>query len=231
MARRHHRTVVKREHPHGRRVLWLSLTVAALLIGWGSYELGFRAATEHSVPLVDPSDGLRAQLAEQETRAELDREAIARLTTDLAENRAALDELEGELNFYREVMAPEESDGPVRLRPPRFSATNDPLVWEYQIIVQQSDPSSARNAGDLRLRLFGMMAGETVELNLAELDADLEADALGINFRYFQRFDGVIHLPPGFAPERVEIEVVIAKPRPDRVSAAHDWSDVIVYTQ
>ncbi|MGD2007608.1 MAG: hypothetical protein PVJ95_04990 [Cellvibrionales bacterium] len=230
MARRHHRTVVKREHPHGRWLLWLSTTVLALLIGWGSYELGFRAASERGVPLVDPSDGLKAQLAELETRAELDREAIARLTTDLAESRASLDELEGELNFYREVMAPEESDGPVRLRPPRFSPTDDPRVWEYQIIVQQSDPSSARNAGDLRLRLFGVMAGETVELNLVDLDADLEADALGINFRYFQRFDGVIRLPPGFVPERVEIEVVIAKPRPDGVLAAHDWNDVIVYT-
>ena len=210
-------------------MLLILLAVLPFLIAVGAFEMGYRSAEDRKVPLTNQADLLKLTLAELETRSELDRDAIARLTQDLAENRGAIDELERELAFYREVMAPEDRGGSVRLRAPRFLATDQPLVWEYQVIVQQGSMSDVRNVGDLRLKLFGRLAGEPTMLNLAELDAELETDALSLNFRYFQRFDGVLRLPAGFAPERVEMEVDIKKPRSDGVTAAHDWRDVIVY--
>ena len=65
---------------------------------------------------------------------------------------------------------------------------------------------------------------------LANLDERLAGEPLPVNFRYFQRFEGEVLLPPGFTPQRVEIDVVVRKPKTDRVSVAHDWSELMVYT-
>ena len=80
------------------------------------------------------------------------------------------------------------------------------------------------------MRLVGQALGQPVVLDLPDLDDNLAGEPLPLNFRYFQRFEGELYLPPEFVPERVEVDIVLQKPRSDGVVQAHDWSDVLVYT-
>ena len=80
------------------------------------------------------------------------------------------------------------------------------------------------------MRLVGQALGQPVVLDLPDLDDNLAGEPLPLNFRYFQRFEGELDLPPEFVPERVEIDIILQKPRSDGVVLAHDWSDVLVYT-
>ena len=230
MARHHHRTVIRREHPARARLLRLLFGLALVAALAGAYYWGHRTGSVRLAPFSDGSEVLHSRIAELETRAELDQEALKQLTRDLANSRSIIDELEGELTFYREVMAPEESRGGVVLRVPRFLATADPGRWRYELVVQQGKPTESRHVGELKVRLVGQALGQPVVLDLPDLDDNLAGEPLPLNFRYFQRFEGELYLPPEFVPERVEVDIVLQKPRSDGVVQAHDWSDVLVYT-
>jgi uncharacterized coiled-coil protein SlyX len=230
VARHHPRTIIRRDHP--RRALVVRGLFIAVLAGLlsSAFFWGHRTGSITHVPISDGSDELRARVGELETRAELDKQALTTLMESLANSQGVITELEGELAFYREVMAPEELAEGVRLRMPRFIATADPLRWRYELVVQQGKPAENRFIGELRLRLQGTVLEQLEVLNLTDLDERLAREPLPINFRYFQRFEGEILLPPGFTPERVEVDVVLRKPKSKRVSVAHDWSEVMVYT-
>lgn len=230
MARHHPRTIIRRDYP--RRVLAIRvlivLALASLLLG--AFGLGYRNGSFSRVPLNDANDAFRARISELETRAELDKQALTSLMESLANSRGVITELEGELAFYREVMAPEELAEGVRLRIPRFMPTADPLRWRYELVVQQGKPAENRFIGELKLRLVGRVLDELEVLDLPDLDERLVGEPLPINFRYFQRFEGELTLPPGFRPERVEVDLMMRKPKTNSVSVAHDWSEVMVYT-
>lgn len=230
MARHHPRTIIRHDHP--RKVLFVRALVVAVLalLAVLVYSMGHRSGSISRVPLNDSSDDFRARISELETRVELDKQALNNLMESLAQSRGVSAELEGELAFYREVMAPEELAEGVRLRLPKFSPTADPLRWRYELVVHQGQPAENRFIGELQLRLVGSVREEPEVLNLPDLDDRLAGQPLPINFRYFQRFNGEVLLPPGFIPERVEVDVSLRKPKANRVSTVHDWSDVMVYT-
>ena len=230
MARHHHRTVIRRDHPRRTLLVRVLLLLAFVLLLLFAYGIGHRSGSISRVPLNDSSDEFRARISELETRVELDKQALNKLMESLAQSRGVNTELEGELAFYREVMAPEELAEGVRLRVPRFGPTADPLRWRYELVVHQGQPAEARFIGELKLRVVGRVLGQPEALDLADLDERLAGQPLPINFRYFQRFEGELLLPPGFTPERVEVDVALRKPKANRVSAAHDWSEVMVYT-
>lgn len=230
MARHHHRTVIKREHPARAWVLRGLLCLGVGLALMGSYYWGHQSGVVSLAPLNDGSAVLIERISELETRSELDQQALRQLTRKLADSRGVIEELEGELAFYREVMAPEDSRRGIVLRMPRFSATPDSRRWRYELVVQQGRPTEDRLMGELQARLVGRALGQSVVLDLADLDERLAGEPLPINFRYFQRFEGELVLPPEFAPERLEVDILLQKPRSDGVSLSHDWSDVLVYT-
>lgn len=230
MARHHPRTIIRRDHPRRTRLVRGLMFAVLAVVLLGVYSLGHRTGSASRVLLDDGSDAFRARISELETRAELDKQALNSLMESLANSRGVITELEGELAFYREVMAPEQRAEGVRLRPPRFSQTADPLRWRYELVVQQGKPTENRFIGELKLRFVGSALNQPEIFELADLDERLAGEPLPINFRYFQRFEGEVLLPPGFTPERLEIDVVLRKPKTNRVSVAHDWSEVMVYT-
>ena len=230
MARHHPRTIIRRDHPRRTRLVRGLMFAVLAVVLLGVYSLGHRTGSASRVLLDDGSDAFRARISELETRVELDKQALNSLMESLANSRGVITELEGELAFYREVMAPEQRAEGVRLRPPRFSQTADPLRWRYELVVQQGKPTENRFIGELKLRFVGSAHNQPEIFELADLDERLAGEPLPINFRYFQRFEGEVLLPPGFTPERLEIDIVLRKPKTNRVSVAHDWSEVMVYT-
>lgn len=230
MARHHPRTVIRRDHPRRTRIVRGLLLAVLAVVLVGAYGLGHRTGSISRVPLDDGNDAFRNRISELETRAELDKQALNTLMESLANSRGVITELEGELAFYREVMAPEQRAEGVRVRLPRFSPTADPLRWRYELVVQQGKPTENRFIGELKLRLVGSVHNQPEIFELANLDERLAGEPLPINFRYFQRFEGEVLLPPGFTPQRVEIDVLVRKPKTDRVSVTHDWSELMVYT-
>ncbi len=183
MARHHPRTVIRRDHPRRILLVRVLLVLGFVLLLLFAYGIGHRSGSISRVPLNDSSDEFRARISELETRVELDKQALNTLMESLAQSRGVNTELEGELAFYREVMAPEELAEGVRLRVPRFGPTADPLRWRYELVVHQGQPAEARFIGELKLLVVGRVLGQPAALALADLDERLAGQPLPINFR------------------------------------------------
>ncbi len=228
MARHHHKTVVRREHPL-RATLWRAGAAVLVMAAIGiAYWFGYRAQDETFVPLNATSDAMRSQLIDLETRLDVETKAVAQLRQELADSRGSIDELERELAFYREVMAPEEVDQGVVVRPPVLTRSAVPGHWRYQLVTQSGEGGRTIHKGDLRAVIGGRLGDLPHEVTLSEIDAAQLTDALTISFRYFQRFEGELVLPPGFQPTYIDIELSLTKPQTQNLETRYAWEDVAV---
>lgn len=228
MPRQQYRTVIKREHPQRRRMLWaVSILLVAAAISL-AYLAGEQHGSREPVPWTGEADQLRDELAQAETSAVIDAQATRELTESLAEARGIIEERERELAFYKEVLAPEELSRGPRLRQPVFSATDQPGVWRYQLVVQQGGKTSSGYRGDMDVSFMGFLAGEITTLRLSELDQRLKGTPITLNFRYFQRAEGEIEFPLGFSPDQVEVVVDISKPALEDIRTGYIWNELVL---
>jgi len=226
MPRHHHRTVIRREHPGSarRRLQWLSLlAVTALAV---SFWAGRHTADVATVPLDAEADRQAAEIVQLQARHDIDRQTLAALRVELADNRTALAELERELAFYREVMAPEEISRGLVIRKPTFAALSSPGHWRYQLIAQQGGRSNSARRGSLAVTLWGEADGVAQQYRLRDLDVELAGVEPVLNFRYFQRLEGEFTLPADFVPKHIVLTAELSKPVSEQINQRYDWAEV-----
>lgn len=232
MSIHHRKAIVRREYlPH--TILWrglLALCIVGSLIL--AFYLGRGSQDSALLPYDDGADRLHAQLVELETRLLVDGQTISELREELTLSRGGIDELERELAFYRSVLAPEEQSADVILRTPVLRSLGVPGLWRYQLVAQQGGQtrSSGKTVykGELQVTFVGVERGIPQRYTLSELDGQLAADTLNLSFRYFQRREGELALPPGFEPERVELQFAMAKPTSQLIDASFAWEEIRV---
>ena len=228
MPRQQYRTVIKREHPRRQRMVWGISALLVVVAVTSAYFAGEHRGSREPVPWNAEADELRAQLVEAQTRAAIDAQATRELTESLAEARGIIEERERELAFYKEVLAPEELSRGPRLRQPVFSATDQPGVWRYQLVVQQGGKTSSGYRGDIDVNFVGFLAGEITTLRLSQLDQTLRGAPITLNFRYFQRAEGELEFPLGFLPDQVEVVIDISKPALEDIRTGYIWDDLVL---
>lgn len=220
-----------------RRIVLLAALVAALLLLVGIF-LGQRAAysgmgiepahyrqMEVELPqLRAEKDQLEQTLVVQQTRTEVDRNALEMLRSELAGQKEHIADLEEALRFFRGLMAPEQVERQgLGVRPIELLAQEQAGSFAYRLVVQQEARKHQTLTGELAVMVVGTQAGEPVSLPLAELDNSLESNTLALRFRYFQSIEGVMQLPSGFEPERVEVQASSNKPRKQQLRESFDW--------
>lgn len=226
MPRHHHRTVIRREHPGSarRRLQWLSLLAITALAA--SFWAGRFTADAITVSLDDEADRQAAEIVQLQARHDIDRQTLAALRVELADNRTALAELERELAFYREVMAPEEISRGLVIRKPIFTALASPGHWRYQLIAQQGGRGNSARRGNLAVTLWGEADGVAQQYRLRDLDVELAGVEPVLNFRYFQRLEGEFTLPASFVPKHIVVTAELSKPVSEQLNQRYDWQAV-----
>ena len=226
MPRHHHRTVIRREHPGSarRRLQWLSLLAIATLAT--SFSAGRYTAEVTTAPLDAEADRQTTEIVQLQARHDIDRQTLAALRVELADNRTALAELERELAFYREVMAPEEVSRGLVIRKPTFTALASPGHWRYQLIAQQGGRGNSARRGSLAVTLWGEAAGVAQQYRLRDLDVELAGAEPVLNFRYFQRLEGEFTLPVDFIPKHLVLTAELSKPVSEQLNQRYDWQEV-----
>ncbi|EED34451.1 conserved hypothetical protein [Luminiphilus syltensis NOR5-1B] len=225
------RKTIRREHPWRGALLRLGFllgTCGLVAIAWfGGSHSATPTASGLDSNAIEAQDQWRDEVARLTTANAVNRETIRTLREDLAERNIALSELEREVAFYREVMAPEELAGGVILRPPRVRQAATPGEWDYQFVVQQGRQGSGPRRGELRVTFWGVEQGLPKLYTLSELDDGAVDGGVALSFRYFQRLSGTLRLPPGFEPEGIELQAALRQPSTEVVEARFEWKDVV----
>ena len=222
MKYQHHRTVVKREHPHaGRRrllMLLLVITVAGVIGFW----VGQRGVVPAPV-LNDGTIALRDQINQLTLQSEADQQTLDELREYLADQAAELVELRQTLVFYRDVVAPEEGDTAIILRQPSVQTLAEPRQWQLHTVVHRGEGKDRQYQGELRLTVEGKLDGLPHTLELLTVDSGTKTGVFPLRFQYLQNIQAVISFPDAFVPETIESVVTLTKPVKDTVRRSDPW--------
>jgi len=203
--------------------------------GWGLYEAGriqggynlFSAKArfnelEKQVRALEAENGrLRSEVALLETSRQVDRKAYEEVDASLADLQSQIQSQREELVFYRGIVSPEDGRSGLQVQDLEIIATERERAYRLSLVLIRAIKHDRRVNGVVNFAVEGDLDGAARILTMTEL-APAE-EPLEFNFRYFQDFEREIVLPQGFAPRRVQIEVMPRTKGVAAVSQTFDW--------
>ena len=211
----------------------VAVMLSAALFWWLGYDSGRGIQSELLVEL----DGLRQgseksalkiaaleqELVNMRQGARVDRDSAEHVRGTLLEREARIAELEEEIGFYRNLMAPTATENGLSIRTLSLQPTNDTRVFEYRLVVQQLAKKHNLLKGSLRVDIRGMQNGEPAILSLKELSEQVNDAQIRLRFKYFQNIEGELRLPEGFEPVGIDISARSTAPQAAHIEKHFEW--------
>jgi len=145
---------------------------------------------------------LRQSLAIAERSVQMDQAAYQSLNASLKRSAQAITKLEEHVDLYREVLSPRVPIQGVTIERLNLRHMSDGRYRYTLILVQPLDTRAVAN-GSLRFVINGLSGGAPMTLQIpSNVDKPI-----AVSFKYFQDIEGVLDLPPGFSPERIDVEL------------------------
>ncbi len=217
--------------------LWLVLVLALVVVLCGvSYDYGFtrghgiQQATLAELAQLRMDSANHAEalaVLEQElinTRqgAVIDRQAAEQVREAVVASESKIAALKSELLFYRGLMAPTATEKGLSIRSISFQPGAAVNSFKYQLVLQQLAIKHRLLRGTYQLVVRGDFNGKQQALLLRDL-VDPGFDPV-FRFRYFEKLEGILHLPEGFRPGLVEVIAETNEKRPTRVEKQFSWA-------
>ena len=149
---------------------------------------------------------LERELAASKLAADVQEQAAQELQQRLTQLLGEKVELENAVSFYRDLMEVGAKREGLRVASFTVLATNTPQIFQFSILVTQIAEKRKYVAGDIQLKVIGILQGGRQEVIFDAKNA-VVGFPLKLRFKYFQDLVGQIRLPSDFIPERVSISV------------------------
>lgn len=163
----------------------------------------------------------------QTTANEALRRRLALLETELADAK-------DNLLLYEDILSPKDVEAGLSIRyfglkPRLIDAEGNKLAherfYQYQLVLANVRGNEAGVSGHYNLEIKGLKAGTKLSLPLSVLrvkSTEQNQDVNRFSLKYYQRFEGIIELPPDFTPEQVLVTL-----RPESganpITKRYDW--------
>lgn len=195
------------------------LLVAGLLgavLWWGAGKLGFgpvggngsqlREYREQIDKLSAERDRLQTAANAAESRVNIERAAqqqLARQAKTLEDENARLKE---DLAFFESLLPADTGAHGISIRRVKVEMLA-PNQLRYRLLVMQGGKGDNQFDGNLQLSVTGQQGGKSVIIQFPDAKAN-EADKYKISFKHYQRLEGILTLPDGFAVKVVQARVL-----------------------
>jgi hypothetical protein len=233
-----YRMVVVPYRPH-RRVLLICLLILLFLIAIvGSFIVGryivvggqsniinqLDLVSKENAAKTSQVDELQQKIANLRLATEVDRKANEEIRAEVVSLKTQLAELEQDNSFYRSLMRPAPGDKGLVVDAPAIAVTDAPGQYKYNLVIKQIVTKHRQVKGYLLFDLIGNQNGESKSLALKDVSKKYGAERIKLSFKYFQRIEGLMDLPEGFIPERIELKVVTERPNKAVIDKKFGWS-------
>lgn len=213
--------VVKPHSPWRVRVFIILGATIIIMAGWILFEYGRFTSGFDSIEaykergglldtqrqLEDQVEELREQKAVLERASQIKKKAYADLDINLKVLQAELQELKGELAFYRGIVSPNNASAGLRLQRFKVESTGQPRSYRSKLVLTQVLKNQRMARGYVRLSMEGLLNGQLMTLTLKDL-TEKQIKEIKYKFKYFQNLEQDLILPEGFKPLRAMIQVV-----------------------
>ena len=189
-------------------LMTVSLTVGLVVGQWSGKEAVLQngALLQRLNALEGLQQSLERELAASKLAADVQEQAAQELQQRLTQLLGEKVELENAVSFYRDLMEVGAKREGLRVASFTVLATNTPQIFQFSILVTQIAEKRKYVAGDIQLKVIGILQGGRQEVIFDAKNA-VVGFPLKLRFKYFQDLVGQIRLPPDFIPERVSISV------------------------
>jgi hypothetical protein len=148
---------------------------------------------------------LRSDGAQSERKMQIEQATqndLAKTVKTLQDENAQLKE---DLTFFRKQMSSDKSDGDLSIY--RFKVENImPGEYRYRLLLLQGGQREREFQGKVQFLVSFTQGGEKLVMTLPSTK-DAEARAYNLNFKYYQRLEGVFHAEPKAQVKKVQIRV------------------------
>ena len=201
----------------------VSLTVGLVVGQWSGKEAVLQngALLQRLNALEGLQQSLERELAASKLAADVQEQAAQELQQRLTQLLGEKVELENAVSFYRDLMEVGAKREGLRVASFTVLATNTPQIFQFSILVTQIAEKRKYVAGDIQLKVIGILQGGRQEVIFDAKNA-VVGFPLKLRFKYFQDLVGQIRLPSDFIPERVSISV--QQNGKKTASADFEWS-------
>lgn len=232
-----YRSIVVEDRPVRRRLIQggvaATFVVAVLAAYWlggysghGGYD-ALSAAHDEALLQLERIESSNKELSQQlvniKLSAEVDRTAVDEVRSAVSKHKQTINKLNEEISFYKGLMSPTDRERGLGIRSWEVYPTNDPRRFQFKLVVQQLAVKHAVLKGTVTVQLVGWQGGEEQTFSLDILSEQVERSATKLRFKYFQYIDGELHLPEGFAVERVDIVARATAPKKVQVEKHYSW--------
>jgi hypothetical protein len=199
--------------------LWVSLWSAfALVLLLGCFYLGRYLAIDERQQLIEQTVWLQEKLDEyqhayqeaneslvmQTQSSKVDDQSNQQLIDSIKQLRDTQMQLEAELQFYRNIMAPELSKEGLTIADFEVLSTSASDTSRFKLVLTQAGKQEQFIKGKVELKIQGLLNGKPKTFAFSELGT-FQSKHFQFQFRYFQNIEGEIVLPQGFTAEQVTI--------------------------
>ena len=227
--------VVRSHAPKRRAVLLASSVLLALVVIYGVFELGrydagFRvvdsvrgalSASTRIRRLEAENNRQREQLEAAEVTRRVEREGYKQVERNLGDMQSQIARLNQDLSFYRGLVQPESL---VHVKVQQMQIVPETAAGQFRLkfVLMQTGKPAASVTGNATATIDGLLGRKPVSLTYAQVSPTHRA-SLSYSFRYFQDYDEPVHLPPGFEPTRIGVEIHSGR------DAAHGFRQAFVW--
>jgi hypothetical protein len=161
----------------------------------------------------DENGKLRARAAQLESDLNITRGSQATLSKQSVELQAENTQIKEELAFLQKLFSDTGKQGTISIQ--RLSAERErDDAYHYSLLVVRGGNPSDDFAGQLTLLAGVMSGGHLATVALPEDQPDASA-ALKLKFKYYQRIEGTIRVPPGSQLKTLQAKVLeLGQPSP-----------------
>jgi hypothetical protein len=166
---------------------------------------------------------LSQRVAVLEEGSKLDKQANDAVRSSVKEFRDRIAELEKEVTFYKNIMAPGSENTGLHIQKLELMPTAEEQRFKFKIVLTQLEKNQSYLNGQAAVNIIGQLNGEKTIYSLRELSEDYKDLGIKFRFRYFQNILGELKLPEGFMPEEVQVILQTKGKKPVRVEKAFGW--------
>jgi hypothetical protein len=165
----------------------------------------------------------RTELAISGRGSIVDQRAAEEVQSTVSMLRERITELEQDISFYRQVMAPESAQVGLIIAEFNVRSLAQAGRYRYKAMFSQAGTGDRVLVGHVNIIISGILGGEKQTFTLNELAVETGGFDSGLNFRYFQNIEGELILPLNFVVDQVAIRVESTDPLVNRVEKTFGW--------
>ena len=151
---------------------------------------------------------LKQEIALEKTHRDIEREAYQVVEENLAALEAKIQEQSDAIAFYRGIVSPQDGGRGLKVQDLKLTKGAEEGHYSVRLVLVQVMQHDRSVKGEVDFSLEGLQDGVATTYQFQELLPADSDSSWPFAFRYFQDFDRELVIPVGFAPEKINVEVV-----------------------